>query len=91
MLFSTLRAATVAAVKARTTLEHRFTTFASRQEVMHNFMSGVPLLENGGSGRQGVPEFPYQCKLCAKYFRHLSQLLQHQDQKHGNSRLLTNY
>jgi DNA-directed RNA polymerase subunit RPC12/RpoP len=63
--------------------------FASRQRAMRPHMSDVPLLENGGRGGQGVPDFPYCCAECSKSFRQLSQLLQHQDQKHGNRRLLT--
>ena len=43
--------------------------YARRQQGMQRFMNGTPM--------------PYQCPECTKSFRQLSQLLQHQDQKHG--------
>ena len=46
------------------------------------------LLTNGEE--YGVPDKPYSCPECDKHFHHLSQLLQHQDQKHNNHRLLSN-
>ena len=61
--------------------------FAQGQRAMQQFM--VPQLEYGGaSGPGDVPDYPYQCRPCGKYFRQLSQLLQHQDQKHNNVRAI---
>jgi hypothetical protein len=60
--------------------------FAQRQRKMQPYMNGTPLLMNGGHNRGGVPDFPYQCPQCAKSFRQLSQLMQHQDNKHNNTR-----
>ncbi len=56
--------------------------FARRQSSMQQFINGTPMLTNGGYN-DSVPDFPYQCRECAKSFRQLSQLMQHQDQKHG--------
>lgn len=56
--------------------------FAQRQSGMQPFLNGTPMLTNGGYNNS-VPDFPYQCPECARSFRQLSQLLQHQDQKHG--------
>lgn len=56
--------------------------YARRQSGMQPYLNGTPLLTNGGYNNS-VPDFPYQCTVCAKSFRQLSQLLQHQDQKHG--------
>ena len=63
--------------------------FASGQRKMNQYMT--PMLEYDGYGSNQVPDFPYQCQPCGKMFRHLSQLLQHQDQKHNNRMALTNY
>ena len=54
---------------------------------MQRYLNGTPLLTNGGYN-SGVPDLPYQCQECAKSFRQLSQLMQHQDQKHNNTRML---
>lgn len=56
--------------------------FARKQNGMQQFMNGTPMLTNG-EYCDSVPDFPYQCRECAKSFRQMSQLLQHQDQKHG--------
>ena len=56
--------------------------YARRQQGMQRFMNGTPMLTNGGYN-DSVPDYPYQCPECTKSFRQLSQLLQHQDQKHG--------
>jgi len=63
--------------------------FVSRKSQMNSFMT--PMLEYGGYGANVVPEFPYHCAPCNKKFRQMSQLLQHQDQKHNNRLSLTNY
>lgn len=63
--------------------------FASRQAAMRPFMTSVPQITYGGYDCDSVPSLPYQCKDCSKSFRQLSQLLQHQDQKHRNPRMLT--
>lgn len=61
--------------------------FAQQQRQMNQYM--LPQLGNGGHGdKQGVPDFPYQCRPCSKKFRQMSQLLQHQDQKHNNRRAI---
>lgn len=66
--------------------------FASNQRTMGRFMANAPRLTNGGNWEDvSVPDFPYNCPDCSKQFRHLSQLLQHQDQKHNNSRLMLRY
>ena len=64
--------------------------FAHRQPSMQGFMNGTPLLTNGGNN-YGVPDHPYQCRECTKSFRQLSQLMQHQDQKHNNTRMRLGY
>jgi len=56
--------------------------YAQGQRRMQPFMTGTPLLANG-SYNSGVPDLPYQCPQCAKSFRQLSQLYQHQDNKHS--------
>lgn len=61
--------------------------FAQSRRGMQPFMTETPLLTNGSSN-SGVPDFPYHCPQCAKSFRQLSQLLQHQDQKHGTLRMI---
>mmetsp|Transcript_28580 Transcript_28580/g.60956 ORF Transcript_28580/g.60956 Transcript_28580/m.60956 type:complete len:190 (-) Transcript_28580:293-862(-) len=61
--------------------------YAQRKGGMQQYMDLTPLLTNGG-GNNCVPDFPYRCPQCAKSFRHLSQLMQHTDQKHNNMRML---
>jgi DNA-directed RNA polymerase subunit RPC12/RpoP len=63
--------------------------FVNGKQQMRQFM---PLmLEYQGQATNQVPDFPYHCQPCNKKFRQLSQLLQHQDQKHNNHLALTNY
>jgi DNA-directed RNA polymerase subunit RPC12/RpoP len=62
--------------------------FASSKRQMQQYLNGRPMLTNGGSTNH-VPNYPYHCQECSKAFHHLSQLLQHQDQKHNNHRLLS--
>mmetsp|Transcript_74552 Transcript_74552/g.112331 ORF Transcript_74552/g.112331 Transcript_74552/m.112331 type:complete len:179 (-) Transcript_74552:222-758(-) len=58
--------------------------YASQKAAMSRYINGTPLLTNGSyNDPGGVPDFPYQCPECARSFRQLSQLLQHQDQKHS--------
>ena len=64
--------------------------FARQQQSMQGFMNGTPLLTNGGNN-YGVPDYPYQCPECYKSFRQLSQLMQHQDQKHNNTSMRLGY
>ena len=54
-------------------------------------MTDVPRLTYNGSenNHNAVPDFPYHCPDCNKFFRQMSQLLQHLDNKHNNTRLLT--
>mmetsp|Transcript_38237 Transcript_38237/g.68935 ORF Transcript_38237/g.68935 Transcript_38237/m.68935 type:complete len:186 (-) Transcript_38237:83-640(-) len=54
---------------------------------MKKYLNLTPLLTNGGNN-QGVPDYPYHCPQCTKSFRNLSQLMQHEDQKHNNMRML---
>lgn len=62
--------------------------YASGQSGMQRYLNGTPLLTNGSSNCGGVPDYPYHCRQCDRYFRQLSQLMQHEDQKHGNRRML---
>mmetsp|Transcript_27794 Transcript_27794/g.59433 ORF Transcript_27794/g.59433 Transcript_27794/m.59433 type:complete len:178 (+) Transcript_27794:275-808(+) len=60
--------------------------FALQQRGMRQFMTDHPMLTNGNNNRRsgGVPDYPYECRLCNRAFRQMSQLLQHNDQKHNN-------
>ena len=62
--------------------------FASRQNEMNSYITSNPMITNGNYSNGPVPDFPYQCPQCNKKFRNLSQLMQHQDQKHNNLRIL---
>ena len=62
--------------------------FASKKQQMNRYLTQVPMITNGYDNHGSVPDFPYQCPECAKSFCHLSQLMQHQDQKHGNRRMI---
>ena len=63
--------------------------FAAGQSSMGRYMTERPLLTYGGTISGPVPDKPYCCKECSKSFHQLSQLLQHQDQKHNNRRMLS--
>lgn len=56
--------------------------FARKQRGMKPYLNGRPLLTYGGCDDE-VPDYPYKCQECSRNFRQLSQLLQHQDNKHG--------
>lgn len=60
--------------------------FAQNQPAMRRFMTDTPMIADGNSYDDDVPDFPYHCPECTKSFRQLSQLLQHQDQKHNNNK-----
>jgi DNA-directed RNA polymerase subunit RPC12/RpoP len=63
--------------------------FASKQRGMTSYITARPQLTYGDwNPSNEVPEFPYHCPECVKSFRQLSQLLQHQDQKHGRTRMI---
>lgn len=63
--------------------------FTSSKAPMRKYMTDVPLLTNG-SRSSIVPDYPYQCRECSRSFRQLSQLMQHQDQKHRHQLMLGN-
>lgn len=65
--------------------------FASSKREMQPFLNGIPRLTYGGQLVDDVPDFPYCCRPCNRGFRQLSQLLQHNDQKHGFNLALTQY
>jgi len=45
-------------------------------------------LDGGGSGWTGaVPDKPYECRQCSKYFKDVSSLMQHQRAKHGGQNM----
>jgi DNA-directed RNA polymerase subunit RPC12/RpoP len=58
--------------------------FANKQRPLQRYLTDPPRLTNGEYHPNGMPEFPYRCPDCGKCFRQMSQLLQHQDNKHGN-------
>lgn len=60
--------------------------YASKKKVMHRYMTELPMLTYYGDfdSDNEVPDYPYRCPDCSVRYRNLSQLLQHQDQKHGN-------
>jgi Zinc-finger of C2H2 type/Zinc finger, C2H2 type len=63
--------------------------FAVRQRQMHRYITELPRITWDGSyANDEVPDRPYKCPDCERYFRQLSQLLQHQDNKHGSMPLL---
>jgi DNA-directed RNA polymerase subunit RPC12/RpoP len=66
--------------------------FAARSGKLNRFITQTPMLTNGNNGATygAVPEKPYGCPDCSKSFKQMSQLLQHQDNKHRNySNMLT--
>jgi DNA-directed RNA polymerase subunit RPC12/RpoP len=64
--------------------------FASSQRAMQPYLADVPRLTYGGYD-DTVPDFPYSCHDCSRHFKQLSQLLQHQDNKHGSQPLRLQY
>jgi Zinc-finger of C2H2 type/Zinc finger, C2H2 type len=63
--------------------------FVCKQREMQPYLTDVPRLTNGSHyNDNGVPDFPYTCPDCGICYRQLSQLLQHQDNKHGRQPLL---
>uniref|UniRef100_A0A7S2R8F1 C2H2-type domain-containing protein n=1 Tax=Eucampia antarctica TaxID=49252 RepID=A0A7S2R8F1_9STRA len=64
--------------------------FATAQQSMRRFVAGgQPMLMNGNDyNNNSIPDFPYQCPQCSKSFRQLSQLLQHNDQKHNQHNMI---
>mmetsp|Transcript_30490 Transcript_30490/g.45403 ORF Transcript_30490/g.45403 Transcript_30490/m.45403 type:complete len:211 (-) Transcript_30490:363-995(-) len=74
--------------KGRNNARNNIYQFARSQRAMQPYMTGTPMLTNGGYRDGSTPDYPYHCYQCNKQFRHLSQLLQHNDQKHGQMRML---
>jgi len=64
--------------------------FATAQQSMRRFVAGgQPMLTNGNDcNNNSIPDFPYHCPQCSKSFRQLSQLLQHNDQKHNQHNMI---
>ena len=66
--------------------------FVYSKGAMRPYMTETPLLEYGGGSRSSaVPDFPYRCPQCDRSFRNLSQLMQHNDNKHNNRSNLIGY
>lgn len=65
--------------------------FASSQSIMQPYVNDVPRLMYGGYDHCEVPDFPYTCPDCSRSFKQLSQLLQHNDNKHGKQTLRIGY
>lgn len=65
--------------------------FTSGQRAMQRYMNDVPQITYGDYDDEDVPEYPYRCPDCDKSFRQMSQLLQHQDNKHGSHPLRLQY
>jgi DNA-directed RNA polymerase subunit RPC12/RpoP len=62
----------------------RIYEFASTRQEMRSMLSNAPMIQDGyNSGQRAVPNNPYQCNCCGRQFHALSQLMQHQDQKHN--------
>lgn len=62
--------------------------FASKSGQMNQYLSETPMLTYGGNNNNNdVPDYPYKCRQCNVSYRQLSQLMQHQDNKHNNNRL----
>jgi len=63
--------------------------YVSKQAPMKQFLSNAPMIGyDYGSNTIDVPDYPYKCPSCNKVFRQLSQLMQHQDQKHNEQMTL---
>jgi DNA-directed RNA polymerase subunit RPC12/RpoP len=65
--------------------------YAASQRGMQPYLTNTPLLTNGTMDYGPTPDYPYCCQICNKYFRQASQLLQHNDQKHGAQRRMLGY
>lgn len=65
--------------------------FSSGKGAMRNYMTETARLTYGdhGASYDAVPDYPYCCRPCNKQFRNMSQLLQHQDNKHSRNNMLT--
>ena len=50
-----------------------------RHEATRQFLNSKALTYDGScSGACGVPDTPYECRLCGKGYKHFSSLMQHQ-------------
>mmetsp|Transcript_56258 Transcript_56258/g.67773 ORF Transcript_56258/g.67773 Transcript_56258/m.67773 type:complete len:171 (+) Transcript_56258:79-591(+) len=75
--------------KGRDSARRHIYEFASCQSAMRPFMAYAPQLLYGGYSCGSVPNFPYRCPQCYMSYQQLSQLMQHQYQKHSNNDMLT--
>jgi DNA-directed RNA polymerase subunit RPC12/RpoP len=67
----------------KTKAREQIHNFAIKQRAMHRYVTELPLLTYSGNYEDDdVPEYPYKCPDCNRNFKQLSQLLQHQDNKH---------
>jgi hypothetical protein len=69
----------------------RIYQLASSQKFMRPYITNVTRLTNGDYKDNEVPVFPYQCRDCNRFFKQCSQLLQHNDNKHGRQPLRLGY
>jgi len=63
--------------------------YVSKAAPMRQFLTNAPMIGyDYGNHDRSVPDFPYKCPDCNKMFKQLSQLMQHQDQKHNEQMTL---
>ena len=58
--------------------------FVSTRPEAQQFLVDAPRIENGRNNYQSdPPQYPYRCSECNMNYRNISQLMQHQDNKHN--------
>jgi uncharacterized CHY-type Zn-finger protein len=78
--------------RGRNNAREQIYKYATKQPSMHRYITELPLLTwHGDYEYDDVPDYPYTCPDCNRYFKELSQLLQHQDNKHGSTPLRLTY